>query len=106
MEVQLLTKRHLAVLRAALQYFDEELIPHGMEAMQPYFDQPLDGELTSEDVQLLRRFLRTCKLRYARCDSKRKNLISPKLSFTVKGIHNISAGKMVHVAAVLLPPTD
>jgi len=106
MEVQLLTKRHLAVLRAALQYFDEELIPHGMEAMQPYFDQPLDGELNNEEVQRLRAFLRNCKLRYACCDSKRRNLISPKLSFNVKGVHNISAGKTVHVAAVLLPPTD
>jgi hypothetical protein len=106
MEVQLLTKRHLAVLRAALQYFDEELSPHGMEAMKDYFDRPLDEDLTREEVQQLREFLRGCKLRYACCDPKRKILLNPKLSVTVKGLNNISVGKNVHVAAVLLPTSD
>ena len=58
----MLTKQHLAVLRAALQYFDEELGPRGVEALRPYFDESFDGELSADDVARLRELLPTCQL--------------------------------------------
>ena len=58
----MLTKQHLAVLRGALQYFDEELVPHGVAALRPYFDEAFDGKPNADDVARLRELLRTCQL--------------------------------------------
>ncbi len=48
----MLQPRHLAVIRAALQFWDEEQSPHGAAAFAGYVDEQLPGdELTSEDVE-------------------------------------------------------
>jgi SpoVK/Ycf46/Vps4 family AAA+-type ATPase len=64
----LLTHPQLALLRAALQFFDEELGPHGINAMRPYFDEPPDGEISRSELAHLRELLRTCEVRYVCCD--------------------------------------
>lgn len=61
----MLTKADLAVLRAALRYFDEELGPHGLRVMRPYFDKKPTRRWTSQDLRGLRGYLRDCEVRYA-----------------------------------------
>jgi len=65
----LLTKRQLAIIRAALQFFDEEMSPHGSDVARPYFEEPLEGELEAQEVGQLRELLRVVELRYACCDT-------------------------------------
>ncbi len=51
----------LSILRAALQYFGEELCPHGAEAIEDY----LPGEaVTPEEVRSLRAELDEVQVRY------------------------------------------
>jgi len=64
----LLTKRHLAIIRAALQFFDDEVGPHGPDVARPYFDEPLEEELAIVEIQQLRERLRTAELRYLCCE--------------------------------------
>jgi len=64
----LLTKRHLAIIRAALQFFDEEMTPHGPDVSRPYFEEPLEGELKADEVEQLRELLQTVELRYLCCE--------------------------------------
>jgi hypothetical protein len=75
----LLTKRHLAIIRAALQFFDEEMSPHGPEVARPYFEEPLEGELEADEVEQLRELLRTVELRYVCCEGTRMTVSSQEL---------------------------
>ena len=51
----------LSILRAALRYFDEELCPHGAEAIEDY----LPGEsVTPDEVRALRAGLDDAQVRY------------------------------------------
>lgn len=61
----MLTPKHLTVLRAALQYFQDELVPHGLDALRPYLDGPIDGGITAADVRQLQQFLRDAEIQYA-----------------------------------------
>ena len=66
----MLTEKHLAVVRAALRYMDEEMSPSGSKAMYHYFDQrgkvcqPTIGDVT--DARKLFECGRT-ELRTGRC---------------------------------------
>ncbi len=100
----MLTRRHLAVLRAALQFFDEEIMPHGVRAMRPYFDEPLRGALKPLEVRELRTFLRDCELKYASYDPKSARLNSPELSPSVKEARSTTVDPASQIAVVLLPP--
>ena len=65
----MLQPSHLAVIRAARQYWDEEQSPHGAAAFAGNVDELLPGgELTTEDVEYLRGQLAHCELRYLFCD--------------------------------------
>ena len=55
----MLTNQHLQIIRAALQFFDEELSPHGPEAISDY----VDGA-TPENVAATRRLLDEVTVRY------------------------------------------
>lgn len=56
-----LNERKLSILRAALQYFHEEVCQHGAEAIEDY----LPGESVSpEEVRALRAELNEVQLRY------------------------------------------
>jgi hypothetical protein len=68
-EANVLTTKHLTVLRAALQYFQDELVPHGLDALRPYLDRPIDGGITSADVRQLQQFLRDAEIQYAAVSS-------------------------------------
>lgn len=101
----MLTKRRLAVLRAALQYFDEELMPHGIGVIRPYFDEPLKGKPTTSEIQELRKFLRDCELQYACCDSASNRLTGLQLSQSVEEARLMTGDPATRMAVVLLPPT-
>lgn len=64
----MLTKRHLAIIRAALLFFDEEMSPHGSDVVRPYFEERLERKLEADEVGLLRELLRTVELRYLCCE--------------------------------------
>ena len=100
----MLTRTHLAVLRAALQYFDEELMPHGIGAMRPYFDEPLNVELTTPEIRELRTFLRDCELKYACCDPVSARLTSSELLNSAEEARLAAFDSASPIAAVLLPP--
>ena len=51
-----------------MQFFDEELGPHGINAMRPYFDEPPEDEISRVDQSQLRDMLRTCEIRYICCN--------------------------------------
>jgi hypothetical protein len=100
----LLTRRHLAVLRAALQYFDEELMPHGIGAMRPYFDEPLNVELKTPEIRELQKFLRDCGLKYAGYDPTSARLTSSELSESADEARLMTDDPAPPIAVVLLPP--
>ncbi len=68
----MLTKRHLTIIRGALQFFDEEFSPHSLLMAGPYFDEPL--ELAADELQELRELLSTVELRYLECDLSGTNI--------------------------------
>lgn len=99
----MLQPRHLALIRAALQYWDEEQSPHGTEAFNGYVDESLpDGELTAEDVTFLRTLLRRCQLLYALCNDEGTGLISDRLFDTIASAEDVNSGAAAIVATVLI----
>ncbi len=101
----MLTRKHLAVLRAALQYFDEELMPHGMGAMRPYFDEPLNVELKTPEIRELQKLLRDCELKYACYDPTSSQLTGSELSKSAEDARLMTADPACRVITILLPPT-
>lgn len=61
----MLTRSHLALIRASLRYFAEETVPHGPAAMRPYFDDPREAAAAAAAIGPLRAFLGACELRHA-----------------------------------------
>jgi len=100
----LLTKRHLAVIRAALRFFDEEMSPHGPDVSKHYFDEPLESDLTADEVRQLRELLRICELRYACCDRTGTSLIRQELLTTPEDVRNAMNISFGRIASVLLAP--
>ena len=98
----MLTQTHLAVLRAALQFFDEELGPHGINAMRPYFDEPHDDEISRRDLAQLRDILRTCEVRYVCCDLTGTRVMHTGLHASADVARSFAADQVDQVATVLL----
>lgn len=99
----MLTRKHLAVLRAAMQYFDEELVPHGMDAMRPYLNETLEGEITPVDIRELQQFLRDIDLRYAVVNPFTKQAIPTVLYPSVDEATGASSEPSQRLAVVLIP---
>ncbi|HEY4259097.1 MAG TPA: hypothetical protein VGM98_03005 [Schlesneria sp.] len=100
----MLTKSHLAVLRAALQYFDDEMGPHGMDVMRPYFDEEPTDEWTSLKIRELQTYLRDCELRYAGYSPTADELIDSTLSLVANVKVPNMARRTYRVVTVVLPP--
>ena len=99
----MLQPRHLVLIRAALQFWDEEQSPHGIEAFTGYVEEPLpDGELTTEDVEYLRLQLGQCELRYLLCDEDGSELISQRLFETVEAAEQDDSEGGAMIVAVLI----
>ncbi|MCA9091415.1 MAG: hypothetical protein KDA90_22600 [Planctomycetaceae bacterium] len=95
----MLRQRHLTLLRAALQYIGEELLPHGPGAMQSYLDEKVDHEFTSSELQELQQFLSRVEVRYTGLDAVDPERVQPQLSHSVEDL----ATPMDRVAVVLIP---
>ena len=102
----MLTQSHLAVLRAALQFFDEELGPHGINAMRPYFDEPPNKEISRSDLAQLRDMLRTCEVRYVCCDLAGNQVIRTGLYASAEIARSFASDHVDQVATVLLHRGD
>ena len=99
----MLTATHLAVLRAALQYFREELGPHGPDAWQPYLPDNTGAGITADTLAELQQLLADCQLAYGDVDPQTLRMSDPQLQF------KMSTGKAAtghhELAAVLWPRT-
>lgn len=98
----MLTKNHLVLIRAALQFFDEEMSPHGVRVMRPYFDEPLSTEFAEGEIRQLRERLKNCALGYVRCNARTMTLASTEPSLNMDDIGS-NAGHTAEVATILFP---
>lgn len=100
----MLTPKHLTVLRAALQYFQEELVPHGLDALRPYFDEPIEGDITSADVRQLQQFLRDAEIAYVAVSPVSPRLMDSTLFMSLDAASAACRDDSWQVAAVLISP--
>lgn len=103
----MLTQHHLAVLRAALKYFSEELLPHGQDVMRHYFDDAGDADVTTTEIQSLLRFLQWCELKYSLYDPATDRLNQTDLTSSVEPIKRmLNEYATSQIAVVLLGSQD
>jgi hypothetical protein len=95
----LLTPRHLTTLRAALQFWKEEMGSHCVEFMQPYFDSDTVKPLTIEEITALALQLNS-GLRYVICDPQSEQIDNTTLFNDVEQAQEAAGGLLV--ATVLL----
>lgn len=101
-----MTKTHLTLIRAALQFFDEEMSLHGVRVMRPYFDEPLVTEFAEGEIRQLRERLQNCKLAYIRCNASTMTLASTEPSLNLEDVGPTPASQSAEIATVLfLPPS-
>ena len=93
----MLTQRHLTIIRAALQFFSEELGPHGPEAFEDYLP---DESIESMEVHQLCDRIDRCEIVYARVEPGKVAFIDPDMS-------ELSDANVAGLATVLfLPPNE
>ena len=100
----MLTLHDLAVLRAAVTYFAEELGPHGIESMRPYFVDSRPAEWSPRELARLRNFLGNCELRYIACQSRSEAVVDAKLSISVGELQTLVTLPNYRLGTVLLEP--
>ena len=100
----MLTSHDLAVLRAAVAYFEEELGPHGVESMRPYFADPVPETWSTRDLTRLREFLSTRQLRYVAYDQTSLEVVDTKLYETVSELQALVSTQDCRVASILINP--
>ena len=77
----MLTDKHVAVLKAAVRFLEEEFCPHGADSVRHYLDNS-DRELgiTSGDIAEARQQIAATEIRYAVLDRFSKSLESASLA--------------------------
>lgn len=78
----LLTPKHLVLIRAALQYFEEEMGPHWADVCG---DDLEDDSITIDELRDLQKFLSIVEIRYARLKLDRTELADTTLMLDVMG---------------------
>ena len=99
----MLTENHLAVVRAALKYMNEEISPSGFEALIPYLDDR--SRLTSvaiEDVEAAQDFFESTSLSYVLVDSTNSLILSERLVSKLSSDELTTESIRSSVAAVLV----
>jgi len=99
----LLTTQHLALQRAALQFFEEELCPHGPDAMRSYFDEPFTRTWKTDEVRELRNFLKTCELGYVRYDRESGRLRNRTVFDAIEETHFQPLTDFTRIVPILIP---
>ena len=100
----MLTEKHLAVVRAALMYLDEEISPHGKEALFDYLDGA--GKILApsiEDIKTARSFFDVIELNYLVVDSTGIVIESERLLPASSGNEISFQSDLSLLAAVLVP---
>ena len=97
----MLTPGDLATVRAALLFWYEEMAPHGVEIMQPYFDSPEAEPLSAEEVSRLRERFVPSAARYALYSAKANRLASLDV-FPIHDEPGCSDDPHIHVVTLLL----
>ena len=97
----MLTRRQLETIRAALQFWREEICPHGDAVARPYLDSDQITPLVANEVDELRERFALPALRFAVIAPDHTRLQSATLFTTVEEAESL-AGKG-HVATVVLP---
>jgi len=96
----MLTPRQVATLRAALLYWQEEMCPHGNEAMQSYLEPAGLDPLSEEETAELRDRL-SSNVRYAVYDMAKERLDGPELFLDIQEAKLAAGG--ANLATVILP---
>ena len=99
----MLTSREIETIRAALQFWREEICPHGAEVARPYLESEDISPLTSEEVERLRQKLMAARVRYARVSPDGATVLDWNLFATEPDV--LSETMPGIVATVLLPET-
>ncbi len=100
----MLTPKQLTVLRAALQYFQDELVPHGLDALRPYLDEPIEGDITAADVRQLQQFLRDTEISYVAVSLNHPRQMDSTLYMSLDAASAACREETWQVAAVLISP--
>ncbi len=96
----------MALIRAALQYFDEEMSPHGARVMRPYFDEPLAAEFAEGEIRQLRHRLTNCKLAYTCGNASTMTLATTQLSLNWEDVLQNPDGQPAEIATILFLRTS
>jgi hypothetical protein len=99
----LLNDQHLILIRAALQYFDEELSPHGVEAMAAYLTTPSLDPAIVEQLSDLRTWLPHSRVAYACVQPASNRLAGDRLYDSPEEAEHAVEGTPSIVVPVLLP---
>jgi hypothetical protein len=97
----MLTRRHLATIHAALQFWEEEMCPHSDDIVRPYLEPSDAVPLSLRELRDLRETLRL-GLRYAIYDPNLDRLGGTDLFATVSDAA-AAAGTMTLVSVFVEP---
>lgn len=98
----MLTQRHLSIIGAALQYWQEEMCPHGPENLDGYFPPGEAIAPTNQELTELRTQLSTAELRFAIVVSGSSRIQELDLFANLEGAF-AAANPTDQVAVVLIP---
>ncbi|PQO28941.1 hypothetical protein [Blastopirellula marina] len=70
----MLTVRDLVTIRVALRYWQEEMGPHGIPGMRPYYLNTTAEPLSSQELDDLGKRLRAVRIRYVGLDYRETQL--------------------------------
>jgi hypothetical protein len=100
----MLTAKDLALIRAALLFFQEENCTGNRSAMKHYFGSDSCRGVTAKTVQELRQRLETCQLRFTVFDQNKSRTVTEKLYRSATRANCAIYYHSHSVAAVLLSP--
>ena len=103
----MLTAKHLAVLRAALMFWDEEMSPHDPAIAAPYLSGPIrSGDWIKETVAYLRSQLAVCQIRYVLSLPDGSSLISEQVFESLDQAQAAALSDSALIAALILFQTS
>ncbi len=97
----MLTLRQLAILRASLRYWQEEICPHGDMAARPYLDSDQITPLSADEVNELRDRFNPQAVRYAMIAPDRNRLEDTTLFAGAEQAASLADNDLI--ATVIMP---
>lgn len=102
----MLTRTDLVLIRAALQFFDEEMSPHGARVMRPYLDEPLTSDIAKDTIRNLRERLKNCQLAYVHCNPTNMTLATTDAILNLNDASPPAGPAMTAIATILFPSAE